>query len=160
MKDQRGRLEEETTGRGDTFRICRYLPKYMINAARTFGIDAYVGSLEDGKLADIVLCWPGVFGIKPELVIKGGFIVRSAMGDSAASLMTCEPVLVRPQWGAFGEAGKALSACFVNQRAVDDDLAGKLGLLKAVLAARGARKLNKSRMLQTMPAPMWRSIPM
>ena len=153
MKNQRGRLGEETTARGDNFRIRRYLAKYTINAARTFGIDAYVGSLEDGKLADIVLWRPGFFGIKPELVIKGGFIVWSAMGDSAASLMTCEPVLMRPQWGAFGEAGKALSACFVNQRAVDADVAGKLGLSKSVLAARGVRKLNKSHMLHNDICP-------
>ncbi len=153
MKNQRGRLGEETTARGDNFRIRRYLAKYTINAARTFGIDAYVGSLEDGKLADIVLWRPGFFGIKPELVIKGGFIVWSAMGDSAASLMTCEPVLMRPQWGAFGEAGKALSACFVNQRAVDADVAGKLGLSKSVLAARGVRKLNKSHMLHNDTCP-------
>ena len=153
MKNQRGRLTEETTGRGDNFRIRRYLAKYTINAARTFGIDAYVGSLEDGKLADIVLWRPGFFGIKPELVIKGGFIVWSAMGDSAASLMTCEPILMRPQWGAFGEARKALSACFVNQRAIDNDVAGKLGLSKAVLAARGVRKLNKSHMLHNDACP-------
>lgn len=153
MKNQRGRLGEEITGRGDNFRIRRYLAKYTINAARTFGIDSYVGSLEDGKLADIVLWRPGFFGIKPELVIKGGFIVWSAMGDSAASLMTCQPIRMRPQWGAFGEAAKALSACFVNQRAVDDDIAGKLGLSKSVLAARGVRKLNKSHMLHNDACP-------
>ncbi len=128
MKGQRGRLPEESSERGDNFRIRRYLAKYTINAARTFGIDAYVGSLEDGKLADIVLWRPGFFGIKPELVIKGGFIVWSAMGDSAASLMTCEPIRMRPQWGAFGKASTALSACFVNQSAIDSDIAGKLGL--------------------------------
>ena len=153
MKDQRGRLDSETTERGDNQRIRRYLAKYTINAARTFGIDAWVGSLEDGKLADIVLWRPGFFGIKPELVIKGGFIVWSAMGDSAASLMTCEPVMMRPQWGAFGEARKALSACFVNQRAVDADIAGTLGLSKAVLPAQGVRKLNKSHMLHNDACP-------
>ncbi len=153
MKDQRGRLDGEKTARGDNERIRRYLAKYTINAARTFGIDAYVGSLEDGKLADIVLWRPGFFGIKPELVIKGGFIVWSAMGDSAASLMTCEPVRMRPQWGAFGEARKALSACFVNQRAVDADIAGTLGLSKAVLPAQGVRKLNKSHMLHNDACP-------
>ena len=74
----------------------------------------HVGSLEDGKLADIVVWRPAFFGIKPELVIKGGFIAWGAMGDSAASLMTCEPILMRPQWGAFGRAPAALSACFVH----------------------------------------------
>ena len=130
MKDQRGRLEEERSRIGDNERIRRYIAKYTINAARTFGIDDYIGSLERGKLADVVLWRPGFFGIKPELVVKGGFIVWGAMGDSAASLMTCEPLMMRPQWGAFGEACKALSASFVNQRAVDAGIADSLGLKK------------------------------
>jgi urease subunit alpha len=153
MKKQRGRLPDETTAMGDNRRIRRYLAKYTINAARTFGIDAYVGSLEAGKLADVVLWRPGFFGIKPELVVKGGFIVWSAMGDSAASLMTCEPVLMRPQWGAFGEARKALSACFVNQSAVDAGVAGRLGLTKTLLPARGTRKLAKRHMLWNDACP-------
>ena len=82
MKDQRGRLPEEKTRIGDNERIKRYIAKYTINAARTFGIDEYIGSLEAGKLADVVLWRPGFFGIKPELVVKGGFIVWSAMGDT------------------------------------------------------------------------------
>ncbi|MBX6320322.1 MAG: urease subunit alpha [Rhodospirillaceae bacterium] len=147
MREQRGRLAEETTGIGDNRRILRYIAKYTINAARTFGVDAYVGSLEPGKMADIVLWRPAFFGIKPELVVKGGFIVWSAMGDSAASLMTCEPLVMRPQWGAFGEARKALSACFVNQSAIAADVAGRLGLRKPVLPARGTRKLTKRHML-------------
>ena len=88
MKDQFGRLSEESTKRGDNERIKRYIAKYTINAARTFGIDPYIGSLEKGKLADVVLWKPAFFGIKPELIVKGGFIIWSAMGDSAASLMT------------------------------------------------------------------------
>ncbi len=104
MKDQRGPLPEDTPGMGDNARIKRYIAKYTINAARTFGIAAHIGSLEDGKMADIVVWRPGFFGIKPELVVKGGFIAWGAMGDSAASLMTCEPLLMRPQWGAFGRA--------------------------------------------------------
>src|SRR5206468_9224570 len=116
--DQRGRLPGERTARGDNERIKRYIAKYTINAARTFGIADTVGSLEDGKLADIVLWRPAFFGIKPEVVVKGGFIAWGAMGDSAASLMTCEPVLLRPQWGAFGRAAPALSACFVHPLAI------------------------------------------
>ncbi len=153
MKDQRGRLDEERTRIGDNVRIRRYIAKYTINAARTFGIDDYVGSLERGKLADVVLWRPGFFGIKPELVVKGGFIVWGAMGDSAASLMTCEPLMMRPQWGAFGEARKALSASFVNQGAVDAGIADGLGLRKRVLPARGARKLNKQHMLHNDACP-------
>lgn len=154
MKEQRGRLPEEESRIGDNERIRRYIAKYTINAARTFGIDAYIGSLEAGKLADVVLWRPGFFGIKPELVVKGGFIVWGAMGDSAASLMTCEPLAMRPQWGAFGEARKALSACFVNQSALaSGDLAGRLGLSKHLLPAQGTRKLNKTHMLHNDACP-------
>ncbi|MEQ8739081.1 MAG: urease subunit alpha, partial [Hoeflea sp.] len=117
MRTQRGRLREETTRQGDNERIKRYIAKYTINAARSFGIDAHIGSLEDGKMADIVLWRPAYFGSKPELIVKGGFIAWGAMGDSAASLMTCEPLIMRPQWGAFGRAAQSLSACFVNPRA-------------------------------------------
>ena len=153
MRDQRGRLAEEQSRIGDNERIRRYIAKYTINAARTFGIDDYIGSLERGKLADVVLWRPGFFGIKPELVVKGGFIVWGAMGDSAASLMTCEPLMMRPQWGAFGEARKALSASFVNQGAVDAGIAESLGLKKQVLVAQGTRKLNKQHMLHNDACP-------
>ena len=153
MKDQRGRLNEEKTKLGDNERIKRYIAKYTINAARTFGIDAHVGSLEKGKLADIVLWRPAFFGVKPELVVKGGFIVWAAMGDSAASLMTCEPVLMRPQWGAFGQAKQSLSVNFVNQLAVDNRIEEKLGIRKACVAARGTRKLNKQHMLHNDICP-------
>jgi urease subunit alpha len=153
MKDQRGRLPGEATALGDNERIKRYIAKYTINAARTFGIDEHIGSLEAGKMADVVLWRPGFFGIKPELVIKGGFIVWAAMGDSAASLMTCEPLMMRPQWGAFGQARKALSACFANQAAVEGGLADALGLTKALLPARGTRKLNKRHMMHNDACP-------
>jgi urease subunit alpha len=153
MKDQRGRLPEERTRRGDNERIKRYIAKYTINAARTFGIDQHIGSLEAGKLADVVLWKPGFFGVKPELVVKGGFIVWSAMGDSAASLMTCEPVLMRPQWGAFGAAKRNLAVNFVAQAAVDYDVRARLGLVKACLPAKGTRKLNKTHMLHNEACP-------
>ena len=146
MKDQRGRLSEETTVFGDNERIKRYIAKYTINAARCFGIEKHVGSLEAGKIADVVLWKPGFFGIKPELVIKSGFIAWGAMGDSAASLMTCEPTLLRPQWGAFGSAAPNLGFCFVNPLAIDDRLEEKLGLRKKLLPARGTRNLKKQDM--------------
>ena len=152
MKVQRGPLPEETS-KGDNARILRYIAKYTINAARTFGIHHHVGSLEDGKLADIVLWRPGYFGIKPELVVKGGFIAWGAMGDSAASLMTCEPILMRPQWGAFGRAAPALSACFVNPLAIENDIAGKLGLTKQLLPSGGTRGLKKSDMFLNDACP-------
>ena len=153
MRDQRGRLPEEKSRRGDNERIKRYIAKYTINAARTFGIDAFIGSLEPGKIADIVLWRPGFFGIKPEIVVKGGFICWGAMGDSAASLMTCEPLIMRPQWGAFGRAKQDLSACFVNPLAIAADLAGKLDLRKALLPSKGTRKLNKQHMLHNDACP-------
>lgn len=153
MKDQFGRLPQERTKIGDNERIKRYVAKYTINAARTFGIDQHIGSLEKGKLADIVLWRPAFFGIKPELTVKGGFIVWSAMGDSAASLMTCEPLLMRPQWGAFGAAKQPLSACFVNPAAIDAGIGGALGLRKQLLPSRGTRKLDKSHMLHNTACP-------
>lgn len=153
MKNQRGRLPGERSIRGDNERIKRYIAKYTINAAKSFGIDAHVGSIEPGKLADLVLWRPGFFGIKPEIVIKGGFIAWGAMGDSAASLMTCEPVLMRPQWGAFGMAANETSAVFVHPSAIADDIAGKLRVQKMLLPATGTRKLSKSDMLHNDLCP-------
>jgi urease subunit alpha len=153
MKDQRGPLTEEKNRIGYNERIKRYVAKYTINAARTFGIDQYIGSLEPGKLADVVLWRPGFFGVKPELVVKSGFIAWSAMGDSAASLMSCEPMLMRPQWGAFGTAMKHLSVNFVNQLAVNAGIQDKLGLVKQCLPAKGTRKLTKKHMLHNDACP-------
>ena len=159
MREQRGPLPEDVPGRGDNARILRYIAKYTINAARTFGIAGHVGSLEDGKMADIVVWRPAFFGIKPELVIKGGFIAWGAMGDSAASLMTCEPLMLRPQWGAFGRAKQALSACFVHPSAIDAGLGAELGLHKALLPAGGTRGLRKADMLRNDACPDMRVDP-
>ncbi len=153
MKTQFGRLPQERTARADNERILRYLAKYTINAARVFGVDAHVGSLEPGKLADIVLWRPAFFGIKPELVIKGGFIAYGAMGDSAASLMTCEPLLMRPQWGAFGRAKQDLSVNFVCGASIGRGLEDRLDLRKPLVAARGTRTLSKADMLRNDTCP-------
>lgn len=153
MRDQRGRFKSERTARGDNERIKRYLAKYTINSAISFGISDSVGSLEKGKLADIALWRPAFFGIKPELIVKGGFIVWSAMGDAAGALMTCEPVVYRPQWGAFGNAKQALSMSFVAQPAIDADVKGKLNLQKEVVAVRNTRKLGKQHMLHNDACP-------
>ena len=153
MKDQRGLLPEDKPGFGDNERIKRYIAKYTINAAKTFGIADHVGSLEDGKIADIVIWRPAFFGIKPELIVKGGFIAWGAMGDSAASLMTCEPVMLRPQWGAFGKAAPALSACFVHPLAISRGLREELGVSKILLPAQGTRGLKKSDMLHNDALP-------
>ena len=153
MKDQRGRLPEETANVGDNARIKRFVAKYTINPARAFGIDHEVGSLEPGKLADVVLWRPAFFGVKPEIVVKGGFIVHGAMGDSAASLMTCEPIALRPQWGAFGAAKQALSVAFMCQAALDAGTPERLGLRKRVVVGRGTRKLTKGHMLHNDACP-------
>ncbi|NJK61849.1 MAG: urease subunit alpha [Synechococcaceae cyanobacterium SM2_3_1] len=152
MKDQRGILPEDSN-RNDNQRALRYLAKYTINPARTYGIDDYVGSLEAGKIADIVLWRPGFFGIKPELIIKGGFIAWAAMGESNASLMTCEPILYRPQWSSYGSAAAVTSACFVTQAALDQGLSDQLGLRKHFLPVRKTRNLSKKDMLHNSACP-------
>ncbi|HTO81759.1 MAG TPA: urease subunit alpha [Methylomirabilota bacterium] len=153
MRDQRGRLPDEKTARADNERVKRYIAKYTINAARTFGIDRYIGSIEPGKVADIVLWRPAFFGVKPEMVIKGGFAVRALMGDGAAALGNCEPVMQRRQWGAYGRGPQRLSANFVHPLALEQDVAGKLGLAKAMLPIKGTRKLRKSDMLRNDACP-------
>ena len=153
MKDQRGRLPEEKTAAADNERIKRYIAKYTINAARTFGIDAYIGSIEPGKIADLVLWQPGYFGIKPQCVIKGGFVAWAAMGDGGGCLLTCEPMVLRPQWGAFGTAPQATSVTFVNHLALDADVAGRLDLTKPMVPLVGTRKLTKADMLHNDACP-------
>jgi urease subunit alpha len=143
MKAERGSLPEDAGSGNDNTRIKRFVAKYTLNAAKIFGIDHEVGSLEPGKLADVVLWEPKFFGIKPEVVFKGGFPAWSVMGESNASLMTCEPLLYRPQWGAYGPAKKALSVTFMAQAAIDDGVPGRLGLEKRCVPARGTRKLTK-----------------
>ncbi len=152
MKDQRGSLPEDSD-RHDNHRALRYLAKYTINPARTCGIADYVGSIEPGKLADIVLWQPGFFGIKPELIIKNGFIAWSPMGESNASLMTCEPILYRPQWSSFGSAPEATSVCFVTQAAIDNGLQERLGLDKQLLPVKNTRSLSKQDMLHNNACP-------
>ena len=152
MKDQRGTLPEDNS-RNDNNRVLRYLAKYTINVARTCGVADYVGSIEPGKMADIVLWRPGFFGIKPEVVIKQGFIAWSPMGESNASLMTCEPILYRPQWSSFGSAPAATSACFVTQLALENGLADRLGLQKELLPVKNTRDLSKADMLHNDACP-------
>jgi urease subunit alpha len=152
MKDQRGVIPEDSE-RNDNYRVLRYLAKYTINVAKTCGIDSYVGSIEPGKIADLVLWKPGFFGIKPETVIKGGFIAWAAMGESNASLMTCEPILYRPQWSSFGTACQATSVGFVTQAALEKDLPKRLGLQKQLLPVRGTRSLSKADMVRNTACP-------
>ena len=153
MKDQRGRYPEETTARGDNERIRRYIAKYTINAARTFGIAGHVGSIEPGKMADLVVWAPSHFGIKPAAVYKSGFIAWAGVGDGAACLSSCEPIVHRPQWGAFGSAAAAVGANFVHPLALEAKVAERLGLAKPLLALSGTRSLGKSDMLHNDACP-------
>ncbi len=145
MKQQRGRLPEER-GDNDNFRVRRYIAKYTINPARTHGIDGEVGSVEVGKLADLVLWKPMFFGVKPDLVLKGGAIAAAAMGDPNASIPTPQPVHYRPMFAALGRARSSSSVTFVSQAGLEDGL-GELGLTKRLVAVSGTRALGKKDMV-------------
>jgi urease subunit alpha len=153
MKGERGSLPEDDGSGNDNHRIKRYVAKYTINAAKIFGIDSHIGSLEDGKLADIVLWDPRFFGIKPEVVFKGGFPAWSVMGESNASLMTCEPLSYRPQWGAAGPARHATSLTFMAQAAIDVGVPERAGLHKQAAATSGTRNLTKRDLLHNDALP-------
>jgi len=153
MKAERGSLPEDAGTAHDNHRIKRYVAKFTINPARMYGLDHEIGSLEPGKLADIVLWEPKFFGVKPEVVFKGGFPAWSVMGESNASLMTCEPLLYRPQWGAYGRAPQDLGVTFMAQAAIDEGVAGRWDLVKRVVAPRGTRALRKRDMLHNDATP-------
>ncbi|MEG4442989.1 urease subunit alpha [Microcoleus sp. AT9_B5] len=151
MKVQRGNLPPltppyqggETEGINDNFRVKRYIAKYTINPAITHGISQYVGSVEEGKLADLCLWRPAFFGVKPELVIKGGAIAYGQMGDANASIPTPQPVHMRPMFGSFGGAIGATCLMFVSQAGRDRDIAAQLGLQKPTVAVSGTRQISK-----------------
>src|SRR5208337_3721410 len=145
MRQQRGRLAGET-GANDNARIKRYVAKYTINPAISHGMAHLIGSVEAGKLADLVLWKPGFFGIKPEMVIKGGMIAWSQMGDANASIPTPQPVLMRPMFGAFGSAAGPISISFVSALCKEKGVASVYGLTKRIEAVRGCRKLGKKSM--------------
>ena len=145
MKVQRGALPGET-GRADNLRVRRYIAKYTINPALAHGIARHVGSVEVGKLADLVLWSPAFFGVKPEMVLKCGTIAAAPMGDPNASIPTPQPVHYRPMFGAFGRALASSCVTFVSTAALQSDVARKLGLSRRVLAASGIRKITKKHM--------------
>ncbi|MFH9425516.1 urease subunit alpha [Streptomyces sp. NPDC017529] len=144
MKKRRGALPGDLLA--DNARARRYVAKYTINPAVAQGIDHEVGSVEDGKLADLVLWDPAFFGVKPQLVIKGGQIAYAQMGDANASIPTPQPVLPRPMFGAFGRAPGANSVNFVSEQALADGLPGRLGLAKSFQAIRSTRGVTKADM--------------
>lgn len=146
MKRQRGKLKQDS-GNSDNYRVKQYLSKYTINPALAHGIVSYVGSVEKGKFADIVLWKPAFFGVKPELVIKGGFIVYAAMGDANGSIPTVQPIMGKYMFGGFGKAVYNNSFAFVSGKAHESDIAGRLKLGKKVFPVKGCRKISKKNML-------------
>ena len=152
MRIQRGRLPDET-GENDNVRAKRYIAKYAINPAITHGICDHVGSIEVGKLADLVVWDPAFFGVKPQLIVKGGFIVWAAMGDANASIPTPQPVLGRPMFGAFGRVPCSASVTFVSQAGVEGEVGERLGLQKPTVAVTNCRELDKSAMINNTYLP-------
>ncbi len=145
MKVQRGALEQDTS-ENDNFRVRRYIAKYTINPAITHGIADEVGSLEVGKLADLVLWDPAFFGVKPALVIKGGLISMAPMGDPNASIPTPQPVHYRPMFASFGGAMATTRFTFLSSVALERDVAGQLGLSSSVLPVSRCREITKADM--------------
>lgn len=151
MKLQRGSLPEDNP-RHDNFRVKRYIAKYTINPALTHGIAHTVGSVEVGKLADLVLWKPAFFGVKPSLILKGGMIAAAAMGDPNASIPTPQPVHYRPMFGSYGKALKT-SVTFVSQAALRNPAVQALGLQKPLVAVSGTRTLTKADMVHNGATP-------
>ena len=151
MKMQRGALKEDTA-KNDNQRIKRYIAKYTINPALTHGIGHVVGSIEVGKLADLVLWKPAFFGVKPSLILKGGMIAAAAMGDPNASIPTPQPVHYRPMFGSFA-GGLKTSLTFVSQAALDNPAVHSLGLAKPLEAVKNCRKLRKKDMVHNGATP-------
>ncbi|MGB3518748.1 MAG: urease subunit alpha [Elainellaceae cyanobacterium] len=145
MKVQRGPLSEDSD-RNDNHRVKRYVAKYTINPALTHGVAHEIGSVEEGKLADLCLWKPAFFGVKPELVIKGGAIAWAQMGDPNASIPTPQPVHMRPMFGSYGGAIAATSLTFVSKAAVAQGIAGKIGLQKPAVAVMNIRNVGKADM--------------
>ena len=147
MKDERGALPEDEGHGNDNFRVKRYISKYTINPAKTHGVAQYVGSVETGKFADLVLWNPAFFGAKPDIIIKGGMIVASKMGDANASIPTTQPVLYQPMFAAHGKAKMASCLTFVSKAAMDADVKTAYGLEKTVVPVSGCRTITKSDMV-------------
>ncbi len=145
MKAQRGPLAQDSE-RNDNFRVKRYIAKYTINPAITHGIARQVGSVESGKLADLVLWKPAFFGVRPEMIIKGGFIAWSAMGDANASIPTPQPVFYRPMFGSFGGALAATGLLFLSRAALEENVPERLGLRKTAVAVEACREIGKAQM--------------
>jgi urease subunit alpha len=154
MKVQRGPLAEDADNNNDNFRIKRYVAKYTINPAITHGISEYVGSLEKGKMADIVLWKPALFGAKPEMIIKGGMIIASKMGDPNASIPTPQPVIYRHMFGALGKAVHNTCASFVSKISLEGKVVQGYGLQKMVLPVKNCRSVSKKDLVHNDSTPL------
>jgi urease subunit alpha len=152
MKTQRGPLTGDSA-HNDNSRVKRYISKYTINPAIAHGIAGHVGSIEPGKLADLVVWRPAFFGVKPEMVIKGGFIAWSVMGDANASIPTPQPVLYRPMFGSFGSAMRSTAYTFLSKAAIEDGLPQRLGLRKFTAAVEKCRTVGKKDMVHNGAMP-------
>jgi urease subunit alpha len=152
MKKQRGRLPAET-GENDNFRVRRYIAKYTINPAIAHGVSKHVGSIAEGKRADLVLWNPAFFGVKPEMILMNGMIVASQMGDPNASIPTPQPVYSRPMFGTYGRALQETSVCFVSGAAQDANVRDKLGLGKQTVAVENTRNIGKKDLLLNTATP-------
>ncbi len=146
MKKMTGALPEDNA-RNDNFRVKRYLAKITINPAITHGISDYVGSLQPGRLADIVIWSPQFFGVKPKMIIKGGFIAYALMGDPNASIPTTEPVMYRPMFGALGQTKHSTSVTFTSQLALDKGLESEINSQKKLVAVKNCRSIGKKDMV-------------
>jgi urease subunit alpha len=151
MKKQRGRLPGERGN--DNIRAKRYIAKYTINPAIAQGVSKVIGSVEKGKLADLVLWTPAFFAVKPDMIIKGGSIVAAQMGDPNASIPTPQPVHYRPMFGALGRARTASSVVFVSKAALKSGLKKKLGIAKELVAVENTRKISKKDMIHNNATP-------
>jgi urease subunit alpha len=152
MRAQRGALKEDKQD-NDNFRVARYVAKYTINPAIAHGISKHVGSIEPGKLADLVLWKPAFFGVKPELILKGGFIAWSVMGDANASIPTPQPVIYRPMFGSFGDSPAATAFTFVSRAASEADIGNRLNLRKKVVPVENCRSIGKAHMVHNAAMP-------
>jgi urease subunit alpha len=153
MKNQRGFLEEDKPNNNDNFRVKRYISKYTINPAITHGIAEHVGSIEPGKFADIVLWKPALFGAKPEMIIKGGMITASRMGDPNASIPTPQPVLYRHMFGSFGKAVYKTCITFVSQVSIENRTIEKYALEKMILPVKNCRNISKKDLIHNNATP-------
>ncbi len=154
MKAQRGPLPQDAGSGNDNFRAKRYVAKYTINPAIAHGVSRHIGSVEEGKLADLVLWSPAFFGVKPDLVIKGGAIAAAPMGDPNASIPTPQPVHYRPMFGAFGKARTATSLTFVSAASIAGGLKARLGVEKELVAVENVRGgISKRSMIHNGATP-------